>query len=89
MTRQTVRIAQTLTVREIMRITDTAEKLGGITLQIDDFTLPASDFIGFLSLRLQPGDILEISDNGNGAAQKFAAVFNENIERKDGSQCLR
>lgn len=80
MLNQSVRIARPLTCRDIGQIADTAEKLGGVYVRKDGRTVPASNFIGLLSLCLKPGDTVEILNNGGEDAGMFAALLNNKEE---------
>lgn len=72
---QSIRVARPLTGRDIGKLADTAEKLGGVYVRKDGRTVPASNFIGLLSLCLKPGDTIEILNNGGENAGTFAVLL--------------
>lgn len=76
MLNQNVRIARPLTSRDIGQLADAAEKLGGIYVRKDGRTVPASNFIGLLSLCLKPGDTVDILNSGEDS-EVFAALLQQ------------
>lgn len=61
------RLSHRPTYRDILHFADAAERLGGCTIRKEMRTVPASNFIGLLSLQLDEGDEVEVLDSGGKA----------------------
>lgn len=72
---QSIRVARHLTGRDIGQLADTAEKLGGVYVRKDGRTVPASNYIGLLSLCLKPGDTVEILNGSGESVEAIAALL--------------